>query len=47
MREESVEVERAEREIAKRDRRFFLFALVGMWLQLIAVVLLAKLAFCP
>ncbi len=44
MREESVEV---ERKIAKRDRRFFVFALVGMWLQLIALVLLVKLTFCP
>ena len=49
MREESVEAERAEREneIAKRDRRFYLLVLVGMWLQLVIVVLLAKLAFCP
>ncbi|MCY4439601.1 MAG: hypothetical protein OXE53_05260 [Deltaproteobacteria bacterium] len=49
MREEFVGAERADREneIAKRDRRFFLVVLVGMWLQLVALVLLAKLAFCP
>lgn len=49
MREGFVEAEGADREneIAKRDRRFFLFVLVGMWLQVVALVLLAKLTFCP
>ena len=49
MRDESVEAERAEREdeIAKRDRQFYLLVLVGMWMQLVIVVLLAKLVFCP
>ena len=49
MGEESVEAERAEREneIAKRDRRFYLLVLVGMWFQLVIVALLAKLVFCP
>ena len=49
MRAESVEAERAEREneIAKRDRRFNLLVLVGMWMQLVNVALLVKLVFCP
>ena len=49
MRGESVEAERAEweEEIAKRDRRFDLLVLVGMWIQLVNVALLVKLVFCP
>ena len=49
MREESVEAERSEREegFAKRDRRFELLVLVGMWMQLVSVAILVKLAFCP
>ena len=37
----------SEKEIAKRDRRFNLLVLVGMWMQVASLVLLAKLAFCP
>ena len=49
MQGEFVETERIEREkkIAKRERRFDLLVLVGMWIQLVNVALLVKLAFCP
>lgn len=49
MQEELVEAVRVEREKvnAKRDRRFELLALVGMWMQLVSVALLVHLAFCP